>query len=154
MGDHGAGRARPADGSALDAASGARIQAGVRASAPDAPCVLVIEDERLIRDLIVDHLTDEGFVPQEAGSIAEARVQLAAGRPSLIMLDLMLPGESGWDFLRARTADPLLAPIPVLVVSAAPPDRLLEAKQLGADAFLSKPFDLDALSALVHNFVR
>ena len=41
----------------------------------------------------------------------------------------------------------------MLVISAAPKDRLLEAKALGADAFLSKPFDLDVLGALVHSFV-
>lgn len=42
----------------------------------------------------------------------------------------------------------------MLVVSAAPDDRLLEAKELGADGFLSKPFDLDILSALVHGFAH
>jgi CheY-like chemotaxis protein len=49
--------------------------------------------------------------------------------------------------------DPLLAKIPVLVVSAAAQDSLLEAKHLGADAFLSKPFDLQALSALAQSFI-
>jgi CheY-like chemotaxis protein len=66
----------------------------------------------------------------------------------------MLPGRSGWDFLRDRQADPLLASIPVLVVSAAPRERLAEAQALGADAFLSKPFDLDVLSAVVQTVVH
>ena len=71
----------------------------------------------------------------------------------MIVLDLMLPGRSGWDFLRERSATAQLAAIPVLVISAAPHALLLEAKELGADAFLSKPFDLDALSTLVRSFV-
>jgi DNA-binding response OmpR family regulator len=69
------------------------------------------------------------------------------------MLDLMLPFESGWDFLHERRADPLLAPVPVVVVSAAPQDLLREASHLGADGLMSKPFDLDALTALVRSFI-
>ena len=122
--------------------------------APGAARVLVIEDEPLIRDLIVEHLADQGIEPEPAGSIAEARARLAIDPPALIMLDLMLPGQSGLDLLRERTTDPLLAGIPVLVVSAAAQDSLLEAKRLGADAFLSKPFDLQALSALVASLIR
>jgi CheY-like chemotaxis protein len=53
----------------------------------------------------------------------------------------MLPGQSGWDFLRERRNDPELANIRVVVLSAARKDLLLEAKNLGADAFLSKRFD-------------
>jgi CheY-like chemotaxis protein len=109
--------------------------------------VLVDEDEPLIRDLIVEHLAGEGFEPEPVRSIGEARARLAAARSGLIVLDLMLPGQSGLDFLRERATDPLLAEIPVLVASAAAQDSLLEAKRLGADAFLSKPFDLQALSA-------
>ena len=66
----------------------------------------------------------------------------------------MLPREDGWTFLRSRQAEPELADIPVLVVSAAPRNRLVEAKELGADGFLSKPFDVDVLNALVQTFVR
>jgi DNA-binding response OmpR family regulator len=115
--------------------------------------VLVVEDERVIRELLVEHLAEDGFQPQAAASIAEARARLAAEQPSLILLDLMLPGESGAAFLRERGSDPRLASIPVLVISAAGQDQLLEAKELGGDAFLSKPFDLAVLSAVIRSFV-
>jgi two-component system, OmpR family, response regulator len=116
--------------------------------------VLVVEDDALIRNIIVEHLTTEGIAePHVASSVAEARACIAAERPSLIMLDLMLPLESGWDFLRERRADPLLAPIPVMVLSAATQDLLRDAKHLGADALMSKPFDLDALTGVVRSFI-
>jgi DNA-binding response OmpR family regulator len=65
----------------------------------------------------------------------------------------MLPGESGLTFLKERRGDPALASTPVLVLSAAPRERLLEARALGADGFLSKPFDLEMLSTLVRSLV-
>jgi DNA-binding response OmpR family regulator len=116
--------------------------------------MLVVEDEAPIRNVLVEHLVDEGYAADAAGTIAQARDRIAASPPDLILLDLMLPGRSGWDFLRERAADGALSRIPVLVISAAPHDLLLEAKELGASAFLSKPFDLDVLSALVQSFVR
>jgi DNA-binding response OmpR family regulator len=120
----------------------------------EAARVLVVEDEPVIRELLVEHLAEEGFEPQAAGSIAEARSHLAGvDRPALILLDLMLPGESGAAFLRERSSDPGLAAIPVLVISAAGEEQLLEAKDLGGNAFLSKPFDLGLLSAVVRSFV-
>jgi len=114
--------------------------------------VLVVEDEATVRDLVTDTLAEEGYGLEVAASVEEAELRVAEEPPDLILLDLRLPGRSGWDFLRERHDDPKLAAIPVLVLSAAPEDRLLEAKELGADAFLSKPVDLDALTALVRNF--
>jgi CheY-like chemotaxis protein len=115
--------------------------------------VLVVEDEPVIRELLVENLAEEGYQPLAAANVAEARQHIAEHPPALIMLDLMLPGESGWAFLRQRRMDPQLASIPVLVISAAGQDQLLEAKELGGDAFLSKPFDLAVLSAVVRTFV-
>jgi DNA-binding response OmpR family regulator len=116
--------------------------------------VLVVEDENLIRDVIVDRLVDDGFEPEIAGTLAEARRKIKQNQPSLILLDLMLPDENGWAFLRERSQDPRLATIPVIAISAATRERLLEARELGADAFLSKPFDLEALTVLCGSFVR
>ncbi len=115
--------------------------------------VLVIEDEQNIRELVVGYLGEMGYRTESAGSIPEALACIAAERPSLIVLDLMLPGQSGLAFLRDRASDRALSSIPVLVTSAAPHDRLRESKDLGAEAFLSKPFDFDALGAVVHSFV-
>jgi CheY-like chemotaxis protein len=116
--------------------------------------VLVIDDERIIRELLVEHLSDEGYVVDAAQTIAEARARIAVARPELIVLDLMLPDHTGWDFLRARQLDPPLLRIPVVVISAATRERMEQAAELGADALLSKPFDLSDVSALVHRFAR
>ena len=88
--------------------------------------VLVVDDEPLIRDLIVEHLAEEGFEPHAAGSIAEMRVRMAAQQPALAL----------W------------RGIPVLVLSAAPEDGQLEPKELGADGVLSKPVRLGRAECL------
>lgn len=116
--------------------------------------LLVVEDEPAIRHILAGYLHEEGYVVDAAGSIAEARQRMAAARPDLLLLDLMLPGQSGWEFLRERRNDPDLTNVRVVVLSAAPKDLLLEAKNLGADAFLSKPFDLDVLGAIIETFAR
>ena len=66
-----------------------------------------------------------------------------------MVLDLMMPVMDGWAFLHARQNLPALAGVPVVVLSAAREPRLQEAKVLGADAVLAKPFNLDALLMLV-----
>src|SRR5919199_1802948 len=115
------------------------------------PRVLVIEDDDGIRGMLAEELAHQGY-----GVEGIDRIDLGAERladpPDVILLDLMLPREDGWTFLRRRQDDPRLAAIPVLVVSGAAQHRLLEAKELGADGFLSKPFDLGVLSALVRSF--
>jgi DNA-binding response OmpR family regulator len=116
--------------------------------------VLVVEDEVSVRNMITEYLDGEGLSAEVAGTIEEARRRISEERPDLILLDLMLPSEDGLQFLRRRRDDPLLLAIPVLVISAAPHQRLIEAKELGADGFLSKPFDLDLLSALLQSFSR
>ena len=118
------------------------------------PSVLVIEDEHAIRVMLHEHLDHEGYAVETVDSIAEGLERIANHQPDVILLDLMLPRLDGWTFLRQRQDDPALTAIPVLVISAAPQQRLLEAKELGADAFLSKPFDLGVLNALVRSFAR
>ena len=116
--------------------------------------LLLVEDDATIRALLTEQLLIEAYSVDAVDTIAAARERIGSQRPDLIILDLMLPREDGWTFLRRRQAEPELADIPVLVVSAAPRSRLVEAKELGADGFLSKPFDVDVLNALVQSFVR
>ncbi|HET6315927.1 MAG TPA: response regulator [Chloroflexota bacterium] len=116
--------------------------------------ILILEDEDTIRNVIAEHLAEEGFLTRTAEIVADMDDMIAEDPPAVILLDLMLPSESGFAFLRRRQTDVIMAWIPVVVLSAAPLDRLVEAKELGADAFLSKPFDIDALTALVRGFVH
>ncbi len=103
--------------------------------------VVVIDDDRDCRDLIVQFLADSGF---DAVGFADARDALAAlrgadGVPAVILLDLEMPGMTGWEFRREQLQDPRLARIPVVVASAADKGRI------EADAFLAKPYETDEL---------
>jgi len=110
------------------------------ASARVVPTILVVDDEPDIREMISEMLLLDGYRVRTApnGKIALGQARLS--RPDLIVLDLMMPVMSGWQFLEAKEEDPDLAGIPVVVVTAA-----LDARVEGAAMLLRKPFDLDTL---------
>jgi CheY-like chemotaxis protein len=112
----------------------------------DCFAVLVVDDDLDIRESLRDVIEAEGFPVACASNGAEALQLLAKKeRPGLIVLDLMMPVMSGWEFLTVVRQDPALAEIPVAVISASggrtPP--------LGATCFLRKPVDLDTILDLV-----
>jgi CheY-like chemotaxis protein len=106
--------------------------------------ILVVEDDHDTREMIEQFLAMEGFAVRTASNGEAAMTSLLRdGRPSVILLDLMMPVMNGWQFREAQRRQPQLADIPVVVVSAAgPPSRL---PPIQADAWLSKPLDLDRL---------
>jgi CheY-like chemotaxis protein len=114
------------------------------ARAPDAPArgvVLVVDDEPDICESLADLLAGVGFHVVTAGDGAQALSVIERdGRPDAILLDLMMPGMSGWDFLAHRSRSDALLGIPVVVTSAAD-------FSLGPDvvAFMPKPFDPEKL---------
>ena len=109
-------------------------------------------DEAEIRLLLTDVLTNEGYIVDHAknGSTALAYLHTAPALPCVIILDLMMPSLNGWDFLRARQGDPVLEPIPIVVISTA--HTFATAKVLGAQDFLLKPLDLNHLVALIRQY--
>ena len=117
------------------------------------PLVLVVDDDAAIREAIVDLLVDEGFEAVAAGNGVEALNLLAESprKPSLILLDLMMPGIDGWTFCKVRQGVSMLKEIPVVAISAAPMKGPLEP--LRVDATLPKPFDPDALAWIVTRMV-
>jgi two-component system, chemotaxis family, chemotaxis protein CheY len=117
-----------------------------RAPSANGRSVLVVEDDLDVREALVDALTIEGHVVATAGDGLEA-LQVARRRPpDLILLDLMMPRMSGWEFRAAQRMDPVLSSLPVIVMSAC--SREWDA-ELRAAAYLTKPFDLDTLLGLV-----
>jgi CheY-like chemotaxis protein len=97
-------------------------------------------------------LTIEGFQAAAVANGREALDYLQAGsKPHVILLDLMMPVMDGWEFRRQQQADPELAPVPVIVLSALDPTR---AGGVDASAFLKKPLDFDRLLELVHAHCR
>lgn len=115
--------------------------------------VLIIEDDGGLRGVLARNLAGHGYRVAEAESAEDATIQLEAGlRPSLVLLDLNLPGATGWDLLRAGTI--AAAGRPYVVATTATtvhPHRLTE---LGVDGYLPKPFAMETLLATVARFAE
>jgi CheY-like chemotaxis protein len=120
-------------------------------SSPDACPVLIVEDDADLRDMMAQMLTIEGF---DTSAVANGREALdylqREARPHVILLDLMMPVMDGWEFRRRQKADPALAPVPVIVLSALDPARAA----VDATHFLKKPLDFDHLIELVRTHCR
>ena len=114
-------------------------------------CVLVVDDDVNIRKMIVAALRRDGYAFLEAGNGLEALDLMRARHPDVVVLDLMMPVLSGWDVLQQRAHDEALLAMPVIVVSANRDPELATAMNQGICAFLPKPFDIGALSALVRS---
>jgi CheY-like chemotaxis protein len=99
--------------------------------------VVVVEDDADIRDLVVELLSGLGFdaVGYADGAAALAGLRRSGEEPAVILLDLEMPGMTGWEFRREQLKDPHLASIPVVVASAA------DTASIEADAYLAKPFE-------------
>jgi putative two-component system response regulator len=118
-----------------------------------APMILICDDEPSLRELMRVSLGD-GYTFAEANDVAEAIELAERFQPDLVLLDVMMPGGSGLDVVERLRANPDLAGIPVVVISAfaADSDRLA-AHDAGADGFLRKPFDPDELETLVEELL-
>jgi CheY-like chemotaxis protein len=103
------------------------------------PSVLVVEDDRDIRDALSEALAFEGYRVAAARDGADGLARARALHPDLIVLDLMMPVMTGFEFLEARRADRALSATPVIVVTARHP------AEVDGCEILHKPFDLEAL---------
>lgn len=117
--------------------------------------ILVVEDERDIAALVGYHLTKEGYRVRTAASGSEALEELTRSRPDLIVLDLMLPGLSGFDLLNEMRGRPELSDTPVIVLTARRDeiDRI-KGLELGADDYVTKPFSPQELVLRVAAVLR
>lgn len=119
------------------------------------PAVLVVDDDASIRKMIIAALRRQisGYEFLEAPNGREALDLMRSDSPAVVVLDLMMPVLSGWEVLRERAGDPDLLRIPVIVISANREPEVATAVTAGICAFLPKPFDIGALSALVRNCI-
>jgi DNA-binding response OmpR family regulator len=114
--------------------------------------ILVVDDEPAVRDVVVRYLTMEGYRALEAGDGITARSLLSTQSPSLVILDLMLPGLDGLTLCREIRAHSAL---PVIMITALgeEPDRLA-GLDVGADDYVTKPFSPRELVARVRAVLR
>jgi two-component system, OmpR family, phosphate regulon response regulator OmpR len=122
--------------------------------ADDAAHLLIVDDDRRIRILLQRYLTDHGYRITLAGNVDEAIACLKNFAFDLIVLDVMMPGENGFDFAaRLRASDVGQVPILMLTARAEPEDRIAGFEK-GIDDFLAKPFEPRELSLRVASILR
>ncbi len=114
--------------------------------------VLLVEDEDRLRGILARYLRALGHEVLEAGTVADARVLLAGHQVDVLLLDINLPDDTGWDVLRwlRQTSDRVTRQPAVVILSAVPPsEKRLE--QFQPDAVLNKPFPIETLARLVES---
>jgi CheY-like chemotaxis protein len=110
--------------------------------------ILVVDDDPAIRDVVADLLEMSDYKVTTASNGAEALDQIRLEQPAAVLLDLMMPVMDGWEFLRRCRCGPPCAGVPVAIMSAAH-DAASAASTLGVQAYLAKPFEIDAVLDVV-----
>jgi two-component system phosphate regulon response regulator OmpR len=120
--------------------------------ADDAPHLLVVDDDRRIRDLLSRFLSTEGYRISTADSAAMARAKLASLHFDLLILDVMMPGETGFEFARSIRQT---SAVPILMLTARDAaESRIAGLEIGADDYVSKPFEPRELSLRVASILR
>jgi two-component system phosphate regulon response regulator OmpR len=118
----------------------------------EAPHLLVVDDDNRIRTLLSRFLGDQGFRVTVAESASEARKKLDAFDFDLLVLDVMMPGETGMDLTRSIRAT---SQVPILMLTArTETDSRIRGLELGADDYLAKPFDPRELVLRINNVLK
>jgi two-component system alkaline phosphatase synthesis response regulator PhoP len=111
--------------------------------------VLLVEDHPTMREAVRMVLASEGYVVTEASDGVAALAEVARARPDVMVLDLHMPVLDGAAVLGRLRADPLTADLPVIVVTADGEEGRMVARRLGADEYVTKPFDPAALLRMI-----
>ncbi|MBW8283389.1 MAG: response regulator [Rhizobium sp.] len=120
--------------------------------ADDAPHLLVVDDDTRIRDLLQRYLTEQGFRVTVAADASEARRKLEGLHFDLLVLDVMMPGESGLSLTRSLAAE---KKIPVILLTArSEAESRIAGLEAGADDYLAKPFDPRELVLRINNILK
>ena len=118
----------------------------------DAPHLLVVDDDTRIRDLLNRYLVEQGFRITVAGDAAEARRKLEGLHFDLIILDVMMPGETGLSLTQSlyeRKTTPV-----ILLTARVEAESRIAGLEAGADDYLSKPFDPRELVLRINNILK
>jgi two-component system phosphate regulon response regulator OmpR len=120
--------------------------------ADDAPHLLVVDDDRRIRDLLSRYLSGEGYRISTAPSAATARAKLTSLSFDLLILDVMMPGETGFEFARTIRQN---SSVPILMLTARDAaESRITGLEIGADDYVTKPFEPRELSLRIANILK
>ena len=116
--------------------------------------ILLVDDDQTLRELLADALEIEGFVVRQAGNGEEGVAAALAGRPDLVISDIVMPEMSGWELCQTLRTLPSTKAVPFLFLSSLEqvPDRM-RGLRLGADDYLTKPFHLPEILAKVQQLI-
>lgn len=120
--------------------------------ADDAPHILLVDDDRRIRDLLSRFLCHEGYRVTTALSASDARAKLVGLHFDLLVLDVMMSGETGFDlarFIRRSSTVPI-----VMLTARLEAEARIEGLQIGADDYVAKPFEPRELALRIGNILR
>jgi DNA-binding response OmpR family regulator len=118
----------------------------------DKPCIIIVDDEEHIREMVADYLGGQGFATHTANGGAELDQKMAQLSPALVLLDVNMPGEDGLSIARRLRA---ASDVAVIMVTAAGDviDKVV-GLEIGADDYVTKPFDLRELKARIRAVLR
>jgi two-component system phosphate regulon response regulator OmpR len=121
-----------------------------------APHILVVDDDNRLRNLLARYLSEQGLVVATAKSAADARAKLKSLSFDLMVLDVMMPGESGFELTRSlRQAEGDARPLPILLLTArGETEDRIEGLEAGADDYLMKPFEPRELLLRINAILR
>lgn len=118
------------------------------------PRILIVDDQAMIGELLVDALADAGYAPTHIAASSRAAEVAVETRPDLVVLDIMMPGISGWEVLEQLRGNEATRETPVLITSAMH-DRV--GRRLlppgGPIQFYPKPFDFDSLLGMIAGLI-
>jgi two-component system phosphate regulon response regulator OmpR len=122
-------------------------------TAPDAPHLLVVDDDARLRALLQRFLNEQGFRVTSAADAAAARAALRSVAFDLLVLDVMMPGESGLELVASLRREGASVPVLMLTAAGSPDDRVAGLES-GADDYLPKPFDPRELALRIRTILR
>ena len=117
--------------------------------------ILIVDDDPAIREMISLALANGGYEVQQAGNTMDARQAMSRQTPDLILLDWMLPGQSGFEFARSLQRDATFKQIPIIMLTARGQEEdKVAALEAGADDYVAKPFSISELLARIKAVLR
>ncbi len=117
--------------------------------------ILVVDDEEEIRDLMCRLIESADYIPMTAKNGVEALEIAREVKPELVMLDVKMPEKNGWSVLEEIRLDPELSDLPVIMLTALDSsDEVVKGFNLGADDYITKPFEYQVVKARIDAVIR